>query len=55
MLGAVAGSSRGDDLRLRAHKAPQQQSVLVVNSVNLVGAEIAGLLGYGLGRLVVVH
>ena len=53
MLGAIARSSRRDDLGVHIHEAPQKLGVFVVHGIDIVGAEIAGFRRDGSSLLVV--
>ena len=41
VLGAIAGPARRNDLGLRIHELSHKQSVLIINGVDVIGAEIA--------------
>jgi len=42
VLGAIAGSAGRNDLGVGVHEAAQKLRVFVVNSMDIVGAKIAG-------------
>jgi len=39
--GAIPGSAGRDDLGLRIHEFSHKQSVLIINSINIIAAEVA--------------
>jgi len=53
MFGAVARSSRRDDLGVHVHEAPQKLRVFVVHGIDIVGAKIAGFWRNGSSLLIV--
>jgi hypothetical protein len=56
VLRAISGSLGRNNLGLRAHEAPQKQSVLIVNGINFVGAEITRFFdGWLLNAIFVIH
>jgi hypothetical protein len=54
MLRTVPGPFWRHNLGLGAHELSKKQGVLIINGVNLVGAEIAGLFWQGLA-VILVH
>jgi hypothetical protein len=56
MLGAVSGPARRNDLGLRIHEFPHKQSVLIINGVDIVRAEVARFFDdWLLGLLMHIH
>jgi hypothetical protein len=39
--GAIPGSAGRDDLSLRIHEFSHKQSILIIDSINIVAAEVA--------------
>jgi hypothetical protein len=52
MFGAISGPARRNDLGLRIHEFSHKQGVLIINSIDVIGAEVARLFYDWLGLLV---
>jgi len=55
MLGAIAGPARRNDLGLRIHEFPHQQSVLIINSIDIIRTKVARFFDDWLRLLIYMH